>query len=229
MAFLINLETKIVSVETRLNKLDLLDHKVTQFDKDIKTLFTQIHDHKKATTDSLHGLDDRVERVEFISAQYQSRIESLEKENDDLKDQVTYLKSQSMRNNLIFGGFKEEEDENLDSVMRKFFVDKLKVAQSIVDSMKIERVHRLGQVKGNTTEPRKVVCRFAYFSDREIVRRQNKLLDHTDYFLHEQFPPEIVARRRKLLPKLKAAIKDKKKAWFVYDTLYIDGAPVKYE
>jgi cell division protein FtsB len=80
----------------------------------------------KSTTDSLHGLDDRVERVEFISAQYQSRIESLEKENDDLKDQVTYLKSQSMHNNFIFGGLKEEEAKNLDDVIRKFFVDKFK-------------------------------------------------------------------------------------------------------
>jgi hypothetical protein len=95
-----------------------------------------------------------VERVEFISAQYQSCIESLEKNNDDLKDQVTYLKSQSMRNNHIFGELKEEEEENLDDVMRKFFLGKLKVATIIVDSLEIERVHRLGQDKGNITEPR---------------------------------------------------------------------------
>jgi hypothetical protein len=57
-------------------------------------------------------------------------------------------------------------------------------------------------------------------SDRELVRRQNKLSDNPDFLLHEQFPPEIVARRRKLLPKLKAVIEYKTEMWFVYDTLH---------
>jgi hypothetical protein len=85
-----------------------MDHKVTQFDKDLTTLFSQIYDQSKATTNSLRRLDDRVKRVEFISAQYQSHIESLEKENNDLNDPATYLKSKSKRSNIIFGRLKEK-------------------------------------------------------------------------------------------------------------------------
>ncbi|KAH3771862.1 hypothetical protein DPMN_173191 [Dreissena polymorpha] len=41
----------------------------------------------------------------------------------------------------------------------------------------------------------------------------------------EQFPPEIQEKRRRLVPKMKEAKRDGKKAWIAYDTLYIDGRP----
>ncbi|XP_053396028.1 sushi, von Willebrand factor type A, EGF and pentraxin domain-containing protein 1-like [Mercenaria mercenaria] len=161
--------------------------------------------------------------MEFLKS-LETKIE-LERENGDLRDQVTYLKSQSMRNNLVFGGIVEEQNEDLDKKLREILANKLRITQSIVNSMKIERIHRMGQLSDNPGQGtcHKVVCKFAYFSDRELVRRQRKLLEGSNYFLHEQFPPEIAAKRRKLIPKLKEAFKDGKKAWIVYDTLYIEG------
>ena len=44
--------------------------------------------------------------------------------------------------------------------------------------------------------------------------------------MHEQFPPEVVARRRRLIPILWDAKKIGKTALISYDTLYIDGTPV---
>ncbi|KAH3739997.1 hypothetical protein DPMN_046691 [Dreissena polymorpha] len=43
--------------------------------------------------------------------------------------------------------------------------------------------------------------------------------------MYEQFPQEVLAKRRKLGTKLKAARDEGKKAWIVYDTLYVDGRP----
>jgi hypothetical protein len=45
--------------------------------------------------------------------------------------------------------------------------------------------------------------------------------------MHEQFPPEIAARRKALIPTLKAAQKQGRKSWIAYDTLYVDGLPVR--
>ena len=45
-------------------------------------------------------------------------------------------------------------------------------------------------------------------------------------YMHEQFPPEVVARRRRLIPILWDAKKIGKTALISYDTLYIDGTPV---
>ena len=128
----------------------------------------------------------------------------------------------------MLSGFKEEVGEDLDVKFRDFMVQKLKLARSLVDSMKIERIHRMGAPSTDThRRGRNIVIKFAFFTDRELVLRQKHQLKKSDYFLYEQFPPEIAARRRKLVPKLHEAIKANKKAWLVYDTLYIEGKPFK--
>ena len=117
---------------------------------------------------------------------------------------------------------------NLEVKFRDFLVQKLKIAKSIVDSIKLERIHRMGAPSADTNRRgRNIVVKFAFFSDRELVRRQKHLLRGSDYYLYEQFPPEIAARRRKLVSRLHDAIKANKKAWLVYDTLYIEGKPFK--
>ena len=75
------------------------------------------------------------------------------------------------------------------------------------------------------TTPVKIVAKFCNAKDRELVRKQIAQLHGTKYYISEQFPREIAARRKNLLPKLKAAKKDGKKAWLSYDALYIDGHP----
>lgn len=228
MNFLKYLEVKLDGVESRLIKLDSLEKNVMSFEKDLNLLRVQVHDQHKTLDNTLTSIAERCERVEFISAEYQSKVEELEKENSSLKDKVTYLESQSMRNNLVLSGFKEETEENLEVKFRDFLVQKLKIAKSIVDSIKLERIHRMGALSADTNRRgRNIVVKFAFFSDRELVRRQKHLLRGSDYYLYEQFPPEIAARRRKLVPRLHDAIKANKKAWLVYDTLYIEGKPFK--
>ena len=86
-----------------------------------------------------------------------------------------------------------------------------------------------GEKKGKkkAVQPRHIVAKFHNFKDRESVRRCGKELKGTEYCVFEQFPNEIVEIRRKLVPKLKDAQKEGKRAWISYDTLYIDGSPVK--
>ena len=45
--------------------------------------------------------------------------------------------------------------------------------------------------------------------------------------MNEQFPKEVVDKRRRLLPKLKEARQQGKSAWLSYDTLYVDGRAVR--
>ena len=101
MKVLKSLEVKLDSMECRLNKLDSLEKKVISFEKDLKHLSVQVHDNNKSLDSTLNSIAERGERVEFISAEYQSRIEVLEKENSNLKDKISYLESQSMRNNSV--------------------------------------------------------------------------------------------------------------------------------
>lgn len=103
--------------------------------------------------------------------------------------------------------------------------EKMKVASDLVDAIKFERVHRMGPKSEGRS--RKIVAKFTLFKEREFIRKQWKRLEGTPFFVHEQFPKEVSDKRRKLLPRLREARKDGKTAWLAYDTLYIDGRPVR--
>ena len=62
-----------------------------------------------------------------------------------------------------------------------------------------------------------------------MVRKQGKGLQGTNYSVFEQFPIEIVEKRKWLIPKMKEAKRKGHRAWVSYDTLHIDGKPVKDE
>lgn len=234
MKHLIKIESKLENIDIKLKTLDVLESKVDKFERDLKSLWLNVHDTKKDTDDKLLKFDDRISHVEISNAEKLSKLESLEKENDQIKEDLSYLRSQSMRNNLIFGGISESLNEKAtetENKLREHLVNKLGLAQDTVDALKIERAHRMGY---QSTDPsklinRKIVCKFAYFKDRETVRKQHFKLDGKQFFMHEQFPPEVVAKRKRLIPKLREARAKNHNAWISYDTLFIDGKPINLE
>ncbi|KAH3774197.1 hypothetical protein DPMN_175571 [Dreissena polymorpha] len=60
-----------------------------------------------------------------------------------------------------------------------------------------------------------------------MVRKRWKELDGTAYRVFEQFPPEVMSKRRQLVVKMKEARRLGKRAYLAYDTLYVDGTPVR--
>ena len=170
-------------------------------------------------------VEQKTESNEFSVNEIQDRVIELEKERSVLKDDLVYIQSQSMRNNLVFVNIPEaptETPEDSEKKVRDFIVDKLHLAQSLVDKIHFERVHRMGHEPSGSSS-RNMVAKFTLFKDRELVRRQWKCLQGTDYYMYEQFPKEVVEKRRKLKPQLQAAKREGKKAWLSYDKLYIDG------
>lgn len=159
-----------------------------------------------------------------------SRMAELEKDRTNLRDDIAYLKYQSMRNNLIFTGVPETGDnetpEKTVKTLKRHLMDAMNIAAEVAESVKFERVHRSPSepIRGRT---RSIVAKSTYFKDRESVRRQWKQLNGTGYNVFEQFPPEIVSKRRKLVPKMKEARRQGKRSWIVYDTLYVDGLAVR--
>ena len=68
-------------------------------------------------------------------------------------------------------------------------------------NMVFQRVHRIGKsVRG---KPRPILARFLLYRDRETVLRAGFELKDTEYMILQDFPQEIIERRRKQMPKLK--------------------------
>ncbi|XP_052212302.1 uncharacterized protein LOC127831372 [Dreissena polymorpha] len=137
-----------------------------------------------------------------------------------------------MRNNLIFTGIEEDNSQGnksqvvTESKLREHLSEKLKIPKETVEGLRFERVHRTPSqpVRGKV---RSVVAKFVFFKDRELVRRQWPELKGTSFNVFEQFPPEVQEKRRRLIPKMKEAKREGKRAWLAYDTLFIDGHPVQ--
>jgi len=226
MNFLVSINSKICNMDKRLSTLDSLEQKVSNFDNEKLWLFVQ--DNAKSNSNAVNKANDRVDNVELALGQAKSQIDQLQQQNEKLQDNLNYLTSQSMRNNLVFSNVFEQQHERpvqTENILRGFLVSEMKLAQDLVDSLKFERVHRMGEP--NKHGKRNIVAKFTFYKDRETVRRASTALKGTPFYVSEQFPKDIVERRQALVPQLKRAIRSGKQAWISYDTLYIDGQPVR--
>ena len=119
----------------------------------------------------------------------------------------------------------QEKSEDTEIILRQFLVEKMKIAQDLVNKISFERVHRMGY--SSNGRARSIVAKFTLYKEKELVRKQWKSLMGTQYFVNEQLPREVVNKRKALMPKMKAARDQGKTAWISYDTLYIDGKPIR--
>ena len=102
----------------------------------------------------------------------------------------------------------ESAVETLQSDTRAVLYEFLKTTLGFEDPRRIEiqRVHRIG--KSITGKPTPILARFLRFPDREMILRQGFRLKDTEFMILQDFPQEIIEKRRKMMPKLKQA-KDK--------------------
>ncbi|XP_053383743.1 uncharacterized protein LOC128549967 [Mercenaria mercenaria] len=135
-----------------------------------------------------------------------------------------------MRNNLVFTNIPEAPTgttEDCEKVLKGFLVEKMKIAQDLVTQIQFDRVHRIGPKRGDLRCRNIIALKFTLYKEKEYVRKQWKSLSGTRHQVYEQFPKKIVEKRRQLVPKMKAARRDGKQAWIVYDKLFIDGKQVE--
>ncbi len=90
-------------------------------------------------------------------------------------------------------------------------------------SIRIVRCHRLGQKRNNAKRPRQVIFKLHWFGDREAIWGERSKLKGTNYLLSEDFPAEILSKRRVLQPVMKEAWRQKKKATLAVDKLILEG------
>lgn len=64
----------------------------------------------------------------------------MERQSEDLQKSIVDLKSRSMRDNIVFSGIPERNDEDYKEVIQNFLKTKFKL-----DDISFERVHRMGK------------------------------------------------------------------------------------
>ena len=111
--------------------------------------------------------------------------------------------------------------EQTERKLRNFWVQELKISQTKNKRFAIKRAHRLGKPEKDRARP--LIAKFSAFKDKEYIRLQARNLSGTNYGLAEDFPQEVIEIRKELIPHLKDAKKEGKRATLKYDELVIDG------
>ena len=225
----------VKQIKLTLQKLDKIEQTVNSISLKVSTLETKVQTMDKTVNDVEQSCkfiskanDDRKSELKKAASEIKtlkSSCKSLEDKNAKLETKVIDLESRSMRDNLLFYGIGEEgEHEDCEKLIKQVCVEQLQMPEA--KDMLIDRVHRIGQPKPNTTRP--IVAKFHYYRQREAVKQRSydraETLKQANLGIGMQWPQHVREARKALYPIM---IQEKQKGNDVRmsrDKLYINGA-----
>ena len=211
-----------------------LDKKLDKISEDVQSIRNDI---KELRATANFAADQAKLAIDRTTAA-EKKIGELCHENLLLKNTVATLNAkvidiecQSRRNNLIFNGIEETENEKWEECEEKL---REILRTENLDNVHFERVHRIGMKtrksstddKSNPDKPRSIIAKFTYYKEREQVwLSRYSLSEDQNIWITEDFPEAVKSKRRTLFPVLKAAQRSPlvKQASLRVDKLVIDG------
>jgi ribA/ribD-fused uncharacterized protein len=152
-----------------------------------------------------------------------------------LQKKLVTLECHSRRDNLIFSGIEEVENESKQQCEDAL----MKILHGAgLGHITFERVHRLGFKKDqkdlkrdknaskDQKQSRHIIAKFSSYKDRELVwSRRFNISETQNIWIMQDFPEEIKTRRQTLMPALKAALRSPivNKASLQVDKLIVDS------
>lgn len=211
------------------SKLAFINNSITASEKNIEN---KIAESEKTVTDHIDlkynelseqitKLEERISSLEAESAQKTWDIEELRRESDCKSTYISTLEMKVNQRNLIIYNFEESEvtPEDLLSNLITFFTNVMKL---IIKHSDIDVVYRLGKASPRKTRP--IFVSFTTLNMRNYINSARRNLRDTKISIAEDCPKEVIEKRKQLLPALLGAKKQKKKAFFKYGTLLVNGA-----
>ncbi|KAL0152468.1 hypothetical protein M9458_052191, partial [Cirrhinus mrigala] len=195
-------ETTSLTSKSFTDILDSNDKRLSSFDARL-SLVAILHREFESLRESL----------EFS----QQQVETLAAENASLRDSA-----RSMRDNLVFSGIPKSAEEDAEATVKSFIKTYLKLPEDTVENICFERVHQLGAKKPGAPRPCPIVAKFGYFKQKEQVKSRGRELKGTDFSVNDQFPKEILERRKVLFLIRRSLIQKGSRAVIAVDRLYRD-------
>ncbi|KAL4008902.1 hypothetical protein ACER0C_002754 [Sarotherodon galilaeus] len=205
--------------------LESIDKRLSSFDARL-SLVEILHQEFKCLRESLEFSQQQVETLAAENATLRESVKcltenvtQLNRENKKIKETVIDLQACSMRDNLVFSGIPEAAGEDAETTVKSFIKTHLKLPEDTV----FDRVHRLGPIRAAAGRPRPIVAKFGHFKQKEQVKSRGRELKGTDFSMNDQFPKEILERRRVLFPIRRGFIQKGSRAVIAVDRPYVDG------
>lgn len=211
-----------------ISKLNMLINVTTNLTKSVSDMKDSLVSTCNEMTKMKSDVTETQETVKIVQKDVSHltyKYSRLKTENCRLHDKIANLEAQSRRDNLKFDGFVENDGETNEDCENKLY-HFLQHDMSIPNArdFKFVRVHRVGpKPKDRSSKPRKIIAKFHWFKDREIVWKARRAIPKTrGIFISEDWPAEIEQKRRILDPVAKEARKLGHRAGLNVDKLFID-------
>ena len=164
------------------------------------------------------GLEKLTHMQERLDS-HEKRIQWLEERLHHVQKMAEYSEGQDKRMNLIFAGVPEvqgrETWDDVQDTIKGIIKDKMNVE----GDMFIQRAHRMA---GRGPQPRKIVCKFGSWSDREKVLRNRKNLSGSDIFISEHYTERVQHMRNCLHRTFKGAVDENgRKPRLMFDKIWL--------
>ena len=140
-----------------------------------------------------------------------------------LESKVSELESRSMRDNLMFYGITEMQNEDCEQLIKQFYREKLEVSEA--QNLTFDRVHHVGYQKANKTRP--IVAKFHYYKEREVIRTKSfekpEQLKQQNFRVGAQWPQQVRDARKTLYPIMLREKQKGNNVKFVREKLFVNG------
>ena len=180
--------------------MDPLNTTLNQLSKDIgelKPMKPEVEGLKQSI-DEIKKLTQTVTKLESQNKDLEMKLGRSEKKCAELEERIISMESASRRNNLKFFKIaKKDNNENCEQLI----LDACKLANVEINSDDIERAHRTGN-RNQKDQP--IIAKFhSYKARQKVIVAKNVLRNH-GVLVVEDFPKEILQRRKTFNPILDA-------------------------
>ena len=234
---------KIDSIEKTFNSMNA---KLYDFEIKMKNMESRIAEVEGTSSFLCGKYDDSSQQLKLAKdnmtmlqdkfSALNATMETVSSRHEELKSRVLENEFRNTRENLIFYGFRE--DQNLDSIMSE---NEQKVCENLVkvfinDTLKIDssdiqfdRAHRL--VNSRAKKPRPIIVKFHNCTHRERVRQAalaiKEDLGKSNFGVGAQIPKEWREARKALNTVYKSEKQKGKKVKFVGEKLFVNDVEYK--
>jgi chromosome segregation ATPase len=205
------LETKVIDVE----------HKVNNIEESCNFLSDRHDSHEN----ELKGARDEIKKLREECSTLGGSYTQLNRDKKNLESKVQDLEWRSMRENLMFFGIPEQTSETGDCsvIIREFCQTQL--CMDNTQDFEIDRAHRIGKQRTGAIRP--IVVKFHKYEIKERIRSKSyerrDALKLANVNVREQWPKEMMERRRQLYPVMNEARLKGNTTRLVRDKLYINN------
>lgn len=222
--------SKIENIEKTMNQMcgkikDLevnvgnIDKRLLTVEKSCSFISSQHDDHKK----ELETAKRELKKMKTTCDNLEKNAKTLQNDKSTLESKLNDLEYRSMRDNLMFYGVPEQENEDCENRIKALIAEKLEISQA--GSISFDRVHRVGPFSHGKIRP--IVAKFHYYKEREVVR--NKSFELSDKLKAErigigaQWPKQMRDTRKTLHAIMQQERAKGNTAKIVKDKLYVNG------